>query len=94
MICRKNSGPLPAPSPLTPGGTGLERRLLFPCADKASGSSTDWAYQNGIKYAFTFELRDTGHYGFLLPASQIIPTAKETWLGLKTIMEYARDHLY
>ncbi|XP_024410909.2 carboxypeptidase A4 [Desmodus rotundus] len=61
---------------------------------KASGSSTDWAYENGIKYAFTFELRDTGHYGFLLPADQIIPTAKETWLGLKTIMEHARDHLY
>ncbi|XP_014709853.1 carboxypeptidase A4 [Equus asinus] len=60
----------------------------------ASGSSTDWAYDNGIKYAFTFELRDTGHYGFLLPANQIIPTAEETWLGLKTIMEHVRDHLY
>lgn len=54
----------------------------------------DWAYDNGIKYAFTFELRDTGHYGFLLPADQIIPTAEETWLGLKTIMEHVRDHLY
>ncbi|KAK2491694.1 hypothetical protein MC885_011665 [Smutsia gigantea] len=54
----------------------------------ASGSSIDWAYDNGIKYAFTFELRDTGHYGFLLPANQIIPTAEETWLGLKTIMEH------
>ncbi|XP_075413507.1 carboxypeptidase A4 [Tenrec ecaudatus] len=60
----------------------------------ASGSSMDWAYDNGIKYAFTFELRDTGHYGFLLPASQIIPTAEETWLGLKTIMEYVCNHLY
>ncbi|XP_045421450.1 carboxypeptidase A4 isoform X2 [Lemur catta] len=60
----------------------------------ASGSSPDWAYDNGIKYAFTFELRDTGHYGFLLPASQIIPTAEETWLGLRTIMEHVRDHLY
>ncbi|XP_036037935.1 carboxypeptidase A4 isoform X2 [Onychomys torridus] len=60
----------------------------------ASGSSIDWAYDNGIKYAFTFELRDTGHYGFLLPASQIIPTAEETWLGLKTIMEHVRDNLY
>nr|XP_020039392.1 carboxypeptidase A4 isoform X2 [Castor canadensis] len=59
----------------------------------ASGSSIDWAYDNGIKYAFTFELRDTGHYGFLLPASQIIPTAEETWLGLKTIMEHVRDNL-
>ncbi|XP_023609292.1 carboxypeptidase A4 isoform X2 [Myotis lucifugus] len=61
---------------------------------QASGSSVDWAYDNGIKYAFTFELRDTGHYGFLLPADQIIPTAEETWLGLKTIMEHVRDHLY
>uniref|UniRef100_A0A8C3YFN7 Carboxypeptidase A1 n=1 Tax=Catagonus wagneri TaxID=51154 RepID=A0A8C3YFN7_9CETA len=60
----------------------------------ASGSSIDWAYNNGIKYAFTFELRDTGHYGFLLPANQIIPTAEETWLGLKTIMEHVRDNLY
>ncbi|XP_038174829.1 carboxypeptidase A4 isoform X2 [Arvicola amphibius] len=60
----------------------------------ASGSSIDWAYDNGIKYAFTFELRDTGHYGFLLPASQIIPTAEETWLGLKTIMEHVQDNLY
>uniref|UniRef100_A0A673T749 Carboxypeptidase A1 n=1 Tax=Suricata suricatta TaxID=37032 RepID=A0A673T749_SURSU len=60
----------------------------------ASGSSIDWAYDNGIKYAFTFELRDTGHYGFLLPADQIIPTAEETWLGLKTIMKHVRDHLY
>ncbi|KAM8818469.1 carboxypeptidase A4 [Rhynchonycteris naso] len=61
---------------------------------QASGSSIDWAYDNGIKYAFTFELRDTGHYGFLLPADQIVPTAKETWLGLKTIMKHVRDHLY
>ncbi|XP_028618422.1 carboxypeptidase A4 isoform X2 [Grammomys surdaster] len=60
----------------------------------ASGSSVDWAYNNGIKYAFTFELRDTGHYGFLLPANQIIPTAEETWLGLKAIMEHVRDNLY
>ncbi|KAM6201369.1 carboxypeptidase A4 isoform 2-T2 [Rhynchocyon petersi] len=60
----------------------------------ASGSSIDWAYDNGIKYAFTFELRDTGSHGFLLPANQIIPTAEETWLGLKTIMEHVRDHLY
>nr|XP_036875416.1 carboxypeptidase A4 isoform X2 [Manis javanica] len=59
----------------------------------ASGSSTDWAYDNGIKYAFTFELRDTGHYGFLLPANQIIPTVEETWLGLRTIMEHVRDNL-
>ncbi|KAF3855224.1 hypothetical protein F7725_023279 [Dissostichus mawsoni] len=41
-----------------------------------------------IKYSFAFELRDTGNSGFLLPPTQIIPTASETWLALKHIMEY------
>ncbi|NXJ83902.1 CBPA2 Carboxypeptidase, partial [Trogon melanurus] len=59
---------------------------------QASGGSIDWSYDYGIKYSFAFELRDTGRYGFLLPASQIIPTAEETWLGLKTIMEHVRDN--
>nr|XP_009935879.1 PREDICTED: carboxypeptidase A2 [Opisthocomus hoazin] len=59
---------------------------------QASGGSIDWSYDYGIKYSFAFELRDTGRYGFLLPASQIIPTAEETWLGLKNIMEYVRDN--
>ncbi|EDM15255.1 carboxypeptidase A2 (pancreatic) (predicted), isoform CRA_b [Rattus norvegicus] len=61
---------------------------------QASGGSIDWAYDLGIKYSFAFELRDTGFYGFLLPAKQILPTAEETWLGLKTIMEHVRDHPY
>ncbi|XP_041531488.1 carboxypeptidase A2 isoform X2 [Microtus oregoni] len=61
---------------------------------QASGGSIDWAYDIGIKYSFAFELRDTGSYGFLLPAKQILPTAEETWLGLKTIMEHVRDHPY
>ncbi|XP_049749991.1 carboxypeptidase A2 isoform X2 [Elephas maximus indicus] len=61
---------------------------------QASGGSIDWSYDYGIKYSFAFELRDTGHYGFLLPANQILPTAEETWLGLKMIMEHVRDHPY
>ncbi|KAM6151989.1 LOW QUALITY PROTEIN: carboxypeptidase A2 [Erethizon dorsatum] len=56
---------------------------------QASGGSIDWSYDSGIKYSFAFELRDTGRHGFLLPAKQILPTAEETWLGLKTIMEHA-----
>ncbi|KAI4881271.1 hypothetical protein NFI96_033790 [Prochilodus magdalenae] len=61
---------------------------------QASGGSIDWSYDIGIKYSFAFELRDTGLYGFLLPANQIIPTASETWLALKHIMEYVRDNPY
>ncbi|KAM6436287.1 carboxypeptidase A2-like [Liasis olivaceus] len=61
---------------------------------QASGGSIDWTYNYGIKYSFAFELRDTGRYGFLLPAKLIVPTAQETWLGLKVIMEHVRDHPY
>jgi len=45
----------------------------------ASGSSADWAHGNGINFTTSMELRDTGLYGFLLPADQIIPTSEETW---------------
>ncbi|KFO29347.1 Carboxypeptidase A5 [Fukomys damarensis] len=60
----------------------------------ATGVTVDWAYDNGIKYAFTFELRDTGRYGFLLPATQIIPTTQETWVAMRTIMEHTLNHPY
>ncbi len=43
-----------------------------------AGNSLDWAYGVAeIPYVYSFELRDTGNYGFLLPADQIIPTAGE-----------------
>nr|UYZ39184.1 carboxypeptidase A2-like [Pampus argenteus] len=61
---------------------------------QASGGSIDWSYDQGIKYSFAFELRDTGRYGFVLPANQIVPTASETWLALKHIMEYVHEHAY
>ncbi|XP_074681614.1 carboxypeptidase A1-like [Strix aluco] len=61
---------------------------------KADGTTIDWAYDNGVKYSFTFELRDTGRYGFLLPSTQIIPTATETWPALLDIMAYVLEHPY
>lgn len=54
-------------------------------ADVSSGSSIDWAYRNGIPYAFAFELRDTGYFGFLLPESLISPTCTETMRAVKAI---------
>ncbi|XP_054633588.1 carboxypeptidase A5 [Dunckerocampus dactyliophorus] len=61
---------------------------------QASGGTIDWTYNQGIKYSFTFELRDTGRYGFMLPANQIIPTARETWLALMAIMDHTSKNLY
>jgi len=53
----------------------------------ASGSSADWAHgEAGIKFTTSMELRDTGSYGFLLPADQIVPTAEETWAFHSTVM--------
>ncbi|XP_038204218.1 carboxypeptidase B [Arvicola amphibius] len=60
----------------------------------AAGGSDDWAYDQGIKYSFTFELRDTGTYGFLLPESQIRPTCEETMLAVMYIANYVREHPY
>ncbi|XP_060891974.1 carboxypeptidase A5 [Labrus mixtus] len=61
---------------------------------QASGSTVDWTYNQGIKYSYTFELRDTGRYGFILPANQIIPTATETWLALMAIMDHTYKNPY
>ncbi|XP_034541629.1 carboxypeptidase A1-like isoform X1 [Notolabrus celidotus] len=61
---------------------------------QASGSTVDWTYDEGIKYSYTFELRDTGRYGFILPANQIIPTATETWLALMAIMDHTFKNPY
>uniref|UniRef100_A0A8D2CYR5 Carboxypeptidase B n=1 Tax=Sciurus vulgaris TaxID=55149 RepID=A0A8D2CYR5_SCIVU len=60
----------------------------------AAGGSDDWAYDQGIKYAFTFELRDKGRYGFLLPESQIRATCEETMLAVKHVASYVLEHLY
>lgn len=55
---------------------------------RSSGTSRDWAKGvPQIKYVYTFELRDTGIYGFLLPPEQILPTGQETWAGVKAFME-------
>ncbi|XP_060932612.1 carboxypeptidase A5 [Limanda limanda] len=61
---------------------------------QASGGTIDWTYNQGIKYSYTFELRDTGRHGFILPANQIIPTAKETWLALMAIMDHTFKNPY
>ncbi|XP_075906569.1 carboxypeptidase B [Nelusetta ayraudi] len=60
----------------------------------AAGGSDDWAYDLGVKYSYTFELRDTGYYGFLLPASQIKPTCEETMLAVKYIAAHVQKNLY
>jgi len=60
--------------------TGQTYTTIYP----ASGVTNDWTYGNlGIVYSFDIELRDTGTYGFLLPATQIQASGEETYAGLK-----------
>ncbi|XP_038618142.1 carboxypeptidase B2 [Tachyglossus aculeatus] len=55
----------------------------------APGGSDDWAYDAGIKYSFTIELRDTGRYGFLLPQRFIKPTCIDALSAVYTIVSHA-----
>ncbi|KAJ8002732.1 hypothetical protein DPEC_G00162000 [Dallia pectoralis] len=73
-------------------GTSYRFGSIINTIYQASGGTIDWTYDQGIKYSYTFELRDTGRYGFILPANQIIPTAEETWLALMAIMKHASDN--
>uniref|UniRef100_A0A3Q0T4B6 Carboxypeptidase A1 n=1 Tax=Amphilophus citrinellus TaxID=61819 RepID=A0A3Q0T4B6_AMPCI len=75
-------------------GTRYRYGSIISTIYQASGSTIDWTYNQGIKYSYTFELRDTGRYGFLLPANQIIPTAQETWLALMSMMDHTFKNPY
>ncbi|RZC37365.1 carboxypeptidase B-like [Asbolus verrucosus] len=53
----------------------------------ATGNSMDWARGVlSIKYTYTIELRDRGHYGFLLPAGLIQATSDEALTFCLTIV--------
>lgn len=56
---------------------------------ETGGSAIDWTYSTArIKWSFSFELRDGGTYGFLLPADQIIPSGQETGQALIYMLRF------
>lgn len=55
-----------------------------------SGFGIDFAYDScKIEHSYLVELRDKGARGFVLPADQILPTARETLAGLEAGLEVA-----
>ncbi|KAF9978132.1 putative metallocarboxypeptidase ecm14 [Modicella reniformis] len=59
--------------------------------EQASGGSIDWTYAEGkVKYSYTVELRDTGLHGFLLPASEILPSSEETMASVMYLANFIR----
>ncbi|VDO24031.1 unnamed protein product [Haemonchus placei] len=69
-------------------GTGAD--TLSP----ASGGSDDWAKSNGIKYVYLVELRPEYELsnGFILHKKELIPTAVETFEGVKEVIEAVLEH--
>lgn len=54
---------------------------------QATGNSVDYVDATvGADFTFTTELRDTGTYGFVLPASQITPSAIEAFAGVRSLL--------
>ncbi|KAL3085351.1 hypothetical protein niasHS_010420 [Heterodera schachtii] len=65
-------------------GTGAD--ILYPSA----GGSDDWAKSKaGVKYVYLLELRpgEEEWDGFLLDRRQLIPTGRETWEGVKVVID-------
>jgi len=69
---------------------GQGTQVLYP----AAGGSDDWAHDEMLKngnnkpLSYTFELRDEGRYGFVLPANQIEPNCEEVDGALDYIINY------
>ena len=62
-------------------------KFTFFISQLSSGSFQDYVYGSlQVKYAFAVELRDEGHFGFLLPPFLIEPTARELFEGLKAMV--------
>ena len=49
--------------------------IMIPCSYGAFGSPVGGRLE--VPYAYTFTLRDKGDCGFMLPSTQILPTAIE-----------------
>lgn len=61
---------------------------------QASGTTVDYAYgSENVKFSYTFELRDTGSNGFVLPAKLIVPSGEETLAAVVELWTFAASKL-
>merc|ERR1711862_540691 len=74
-------------------GTRFQNGAIAEIIYQASGSSADYAYGAcNILFSYGAELRDTGRHGFVLPASEIIPSGEETYAAIKALSKYMIAH--
>ncbi|MBX3382477.1 MAG: hypothetical protein KF864_03105 [Phycisphaeraceae bacterium] len=65
------------------GGPGYT--TIYP----ASGVIPDWVYGERGVLSWTYELRDTGQFGFVLPPEQIIPNCEEAFAAVLDLCEFS-----
>lgn len=73
---------------LTDFMAGETYRTIYP----ASGGSLDWAEGARGILGLSYELRDTGQFGFVLPASQLLPGSIECQRGLLVAANWLVDN--
>ncbi|GAB1317997.1 hypothetical protein MFIFM68171_08207 [Madurella fahalii] len=72
-------------------GTSFTTGPICSTIYRVSGGSTDYAIDvAGADYSFAAELRDTGNYGFVLPANQIVPSGEEAYAGVRYLLQNMR----
>ena len=72
-------------------GTVFKSGPICPTIYQVSGSSVDYVTDvSKAQYTFTSELRDTGNYGFVLPANQILPSAVEAYAGFRYLLQHLK----
>ncbi|XP_069700916.1 zinc carboxypeptidase-like isoform X1 [Periplaneta americana] len=75
-------------------GTQYQVGNVFDTIYPATGISMDWVRSTfDTRFTYTWELRDTGHYGFLLPTDQILGTAEEALRSVRVILQHAKEQL-
>lgn len=68
-------------------GTTFEYGPICSTIYQVAGGSVDYVQDvTKAKHVFTIELRDTGTNGFVLPASQILPSGIETFAGFRHLL--------
>lgn len=59
----------------------------------ASGTAPDWSFHEISALSWTYELRDTGEFGFVLPPEQIVPASEESLAGILALADFLRTPL-
>jgi hypothetical protein len=76
---------------LASGGKTYTPGPIYTTIYPAAGGATDWTYGDQGVISYTIEVRDTGAYGFIMPAAEILPCARENYEASVAMMQGILD---